>query len=126
MHSKSKEIIDSDELEYMFYWNSNDNQWDGSKTEIWKEYQFSIQEFLNKKYKEFLNGQDALVRLIPPLENYEVDFQSYLQINIKNQNLLRFIRIEERQPNNKDSKSLSSNYSICFLLTKKKIFLTLF
>jgi len=90
---KPKNILDSDQLDYIFFWDSNEDKWNETNSEEFKEYDTSIKVFLIAKYKEFLNGTRTVINLIPPLQKYQVDFESYLQIKIENPLSVRLIKI---------------------------------
>jgi len=107
---KPKNILNSEQLEYIFYWDSSVKNWYETNSEKFKEYDTSIQVFLNAKYKEFLNGSQAVVNLIPPLQNYQVDFESFLQKKIENPLSVRLIKIEKMKPKIENQNiSLSGN-----------------
>jgi len=96
---KPEKTVDYEQLDYPFYWDSSVNTWNGTDCEEYKEYNTSIQVFLNAKYKEFLNGKGSVVKLIHPLQNYQVDFESSLQMNIDNPLSVRLIKLEKKKPN---------------------------
>jgi len=75
--------IKSEQQDYIFYWESSVNKKCETNSKEYKEYDFSIQVFLNYKYKEFLNGSGIVVKLIPPLQNYEVNFESFFKLKSK-------------------------------------------
>lgn len=81
---------------YRFFWDASLVPFSQAGAEMWTAYQEEIQDFLNLKYKAYIQGlSTSAVNLIQPLENYVIDFNTNIEYLITNNSRKRRIKIEE-------------------------------
>lgn len=104
----------SAENRYKFFWNSGLDPLK-KDNENWTAYQPEIQEYLNNKYVEFLNGNKEVINIIYPLHSYMIDFESGVQYLSTCKDLKRKIRIEDlNAPIINSYSQLEEGYNIFF------------
>lgn len=81
--SSQAQIQDTLESQYEFSWKKTTENLIAIQESDWEVYPPEIQFLLNQKYKEFLNGETQIIKLISPLEDYSVDFSAKLQIHLQ-------------------------------------------
>lgn len=90
--------VKSDVKEHLFYWNSKKNPWDSAEADEWIQFDQNLQKHLNEKYHVYQNGGASVVKLIAPMDSYEVDFVKKVQFKSDSPSELRPILILDKTP----------------------------
>jgi len=94
-----KKKLQSLNLNYIFYWQSNLNPFSKNESQTWNAYDDNIQFHLNLKYKQYLEDKNNFYfPLLHPSNNYNVDFKDMRQVHQNDTYRIRPIKVEKLKP----------------------------
>jgi len=94
---KKADLESNENLQYKFFWKSNNDPYNKQEAEKWEPYDQNNQIQLNQDYFIFKkNENQANFNLKSPANNYGINFKTMFQYSLTDQNKQRKIKIENQ------------------------------
>jgi len=96
LHNSKSDLLIKECQILKFFWKSNLNPFNSNEQEEWEAYDQNNQDYLNQKYQVYCQFENEnIVFLLPPLDNYYIDFKEKSQIHRYDNYKCRPIKCEE-------------------------------